>query len=202
MNQRLDQLVAVQFVIIICVVHFEIMKLELLLGHFARINRYLHMLLNMTKNGKTTDKIKLAKLRFQNQGFVSINFLLNQLTLFRVQYLQCSISAAVARHGDVRGVAAREPVVPAPAASAPAGAELVPAVVEPAPVDAELAPVDVEPAPAAVAAQVLVGTAAGGLAESGVIFICYEQTTLVYLIVLGWYSRCDTLARDRTDCYK
>jgi hypothetical protein len=48
-NQTFDQLTAVQFVVVVSVVHFEIMELQLLLGHFARIDRHLHVLSNVTK---------------------------------------------------------------------------------------------------------------------------------------------------------
>lgn len=38
MDQRFDQLASVQFVIVVGVVHFKIVELKLLLGHFARVN--------------------------------------------------------------------------------------------------------------------------------------------------------------------
>jgi hypothetical protein len=48
MNQRFDQLAPVQLVVIIGIVHLEVVELQLLLGHFARINvRHLHMLGNV-----------------------------------------------------------------------------------------------------------------------------------------------------------
>lgn len=47
MDQGLDQLAAVQFVVVVRVVHFEVVELQLLFAHFARVDRDLHVLGNM-----------------------------------------------------------------------------------------------------------------------------------------------------------
>jgi hypothetical protein len=48
MNQRFDQLATIQFVVVVGVVHFEVVELQLLLRHFARIDvGHLHMLGNV-----------------------------------------------------------------------------------------------------------------------------------------------------------
>lgn len=57
MDQRLDQLTAVQFVIVIGVVHLEVVELQLLLGHFAGVQRHFHVL------GDVTGKCVIAKAR-------------------------------------------------------------------------------------------------------------------------------------------
>lgn len=46
-DQGLDQLAAVQFVVVVRVVHFEVVELQLLFAHFARINWDLHVLGNV-----------------------------------------------------------------------------------------------------------------------------------------------------------
>lgn len=46
-DQRLDQLAAVQFVVVVRVVHLEVVELQLLFAHFARIDRDLHVLGNV-----------------------------------------------------------------------------------------------------------------------------------------------------------
>lgn len=46
--ERLDQLTTIQFVVVVRVMHFEVVKLQLCLGHLTRINRHLHVLLNVT----------------------------------------------------------------------------------------------------------------------------------------------------------
>lgn len=47
MDQRLDQLAAVQFVVVVRVVHLEVVELQLLFAHFARVDRDLHVLGNV-----------------------------------------------------------------------------------------------------------------------------------------------------------
>lgn len=47
MDQGLDQLAAVQFVVVVRVVHFEVVELQLLFAHFARVDRDLHVLGNV-----------------------------------------------------------------------------------------------------------------------------------------------------------
>lgn len=46
-DQGLDQLAAVQFVVVVRVVHFEVVELQLLFAHFARVNWDLHVLGNV-----------------------------------------------------------------------------------------------------------------------------------------------------------
>lgn len=46
-DQGLDQLAAVQFVVVVRVVHFEVVELQLLFAHFARVDRDLHVLGNV-----------------------------------------------------------------------------------------------------------------------------------------------------------
>lgn len=46
-DQGLDQLAAVQFVVVVRVVHLEVVELQLLFAHFARVDRDLHVLGNM-----------------------------------------------------------------------------------------------------------------------------------------------------------
>lgn len=52
-NQRFDQLTAVQLVIVVGIVHLEVVELQLLLGHLARIERHIQMLGNMPANSMT-----------------------------------------------------------------------------------------------------------------------------------------------------
>lgn len=47
MDQRLDQLASVQLVVVVGIVHFEVVELQFLFAHFARINRHVHMLSNV-----------------------------------------------------------------------------------------------------------------------------------------------------------
>lgn len=47
MNQRLDEFTSVQFVVVVSVVHFEVVELEFLVGHFACINWNVHVFGNM-----------------------------------------------------------------------------------------------------------------------------------------------------------
>lgn len=47
MDQGLDQLAAVQFVVVVRVVHLEVVELQLLFAHFARVNWDLHVLGNV-----------------------------------------------------------------------------------------------------------------------------------------------------------
>lgn len=47
-DQGLDQLAAVQFVVIVGVVHLEVVELQLLLGHFAGVQGHFHVLGNVT----------------------------------------------------------------------------------------------------------------------------------------------------------
>lgn len=46
-DQGLDQLAAVQFVVVVRVVHLEVVELQLLFAHFARVDRDFHVLGNM-----------------------------------------------------------------------------------------------------------------------------------------------------------
>lgn len=46
-DQGLDQLAAVQFVVVVRVVHLEVVELQLLFAHFARVDRDLHVLGNV-----------------------------------------------------------------------------------------------------------------------------------------------------------
>lgn len=46
-DQGFDQLAAVQFVVVVRVVHFEVVELQLLFAHFARVNWDLHVLGNV-----------------------------------------------------------------------------------------------------------------------------------------------------------
>lgn len=46
-DQGLDQLAAVQFVVVVRVVHLEVVELQLLFAHFARVNWDLHVLGNV-----------------------------------------------------------------------------------------------------------------------------------------------------------
>jgi hypothetical protein len=48
-NQRLDQLAAVELVVVVSVVHFEVVELQLLISHLAGIDRNVHVLRNMPK---------------------------------------------------------------------------------------------------------------------------------------------------------
>lgn len=57
-DQRFDQFTAVQLVIVICVVHFEIMKLELLICHFACVNWHFHVLSYVTKIIRSFNKVR------------------------------------------------------------------------------------------------------------------------------------------------
>lgn len=50
MDQRLDQFAAVQLVVVVRVVHLEVVELQLSLGHLARIDGHLHVLLDVTEN--------------------------------------------------------------------------------------------------------------------------------------------------------
>ena len=45
-DEGLDELAAVQLVVAVGVVHFEVVKLQLLLGHVARVNGDLHVFLH------------------------------------------------------------------------------------------------------------------------------------------------------------
>ena len=48
MYERFDELATVEFIIIIGVVHFEVMKLQFLIGHFSRVQSgYFQMLRNV-----------------------------------------------------------------------------------------------------------------------------------------------------------
>lgn len=46
-DQGLDQFASVQFVVVVRVVHFEVVELQLLFAHFARVDRHLHVLGNV-----------------------------------------------------------------------------------------------------------------------------------------------------------
>lgn len=46
-DQGLDQLASVQFVVVVRVVHFEVVELQLLFAHFARVDRHLHVIGNV-----------------------------------------------------------------------------------------------------------------------------------------------------------
>lgn len=48
MYQALDELTPVQLVVVVGVVHLEVVELELLLRHLARVNRNVHVLLDVT----------------------------------------------------------------------------------------------------------------------------------------------------------
>lgn len=52
MDERLDQFAAVQLVVAISVVHLEVVKLQLLLGHVGGVDGHLHVLLHVS--GKDT----------------------------------------------------------------------------------------------------------------------------------------------------
>lgn len=47
-DQRFDQFTAIQFVVVVRIMHFKVMELQLSLGHFARIDGHLHVLLDVT----------------------------------------------------------------------------------------------------------------------------------------------------------
>lgn len=47
MDEGLDQLASVQFVVVVRVVHFEVVELQLLFAHFARVDRHVHVLGNV-----------------------------------------------------------------------------------------------------------------------------------------------------------
>lgn len=49
MDERLDQFASVQFVVVVRVVHFEVMELQLLLAHLARINGHLGVFLDVPR---------------------------------------------------------------------------------------------------------------------------------------------------------
>lgn len=49
MDQRLDQLASVQLVVVVRVVHLEVVELQLLFAHFARVDRHVHVLGNVPK---------------------------------------------------------------------------------------------------------------------------------------------------------
>jgi len=49
MDQRFDQLAAVQLVVVVRVVHLEVVELQLSLGHLARIDWHLHVFLDVTE---------------------------------------------------------------------------------------------------------------------------------------------------------
>lgn len=55
MDQGLDQLTPVQLVIVVSVVHLEIMKLELLFRHAARVDGDIHVLLHVLSLTLTLD---------------------------------------------------------------------------------------------------------------------------------------------------
>ena len=46
-NERLDELASVELVVPVRVVHLEVVELQLLLRHVARVDRHLHVLLHM-----------------------------------------------------------------------------------------------------------------------------------------------------------
>ncbi len=46
-DERLDEFTAVEFVVAIGVVHFEVVELELLLRHVAGVDRDVHVFLHM-----------------------------------------------------------------------------------------------------------------------------------------------------------
>lgn len=46
-DERFDQFTAVQFIILVSVMHLKIVKLQLLFAHFASIDWHLSMLLDM-----------------------------------------------------------------------------------------------------------------------------------------------------------
>ena len=46
-NERLDELAAVELVIPVRVVHLEVVELQLLLGHVAGVDRDVHVLLHV-----------------------------------------------------------------------------------------------------------------------------------------------------------
>ena len=58
-NKRLDKFTAVKFVVIVSIVHFEVMKLKLLLRHFGRVNRNSNMLSNVTEHKKKKNSLNL-----------------------------------------------------------------------------------------------------------------------------------------------
>merc|ERR1719290_358712 len=47
MNEGFDQFAAIKLVVAVRVVHLEVVELKLLLGHFAGVNRYVHVLLHV-----------------------------------------------------------------------------------------------------------------------------------------------------------
>ena len=47
MDERLDELAAVELVVAVGVVHLEVVELQLLLGHVARVDRHLHVVLHV-----------------------------------------------------------------------------------------------------------------------------------------------------------
>ena len=46
-DERLDQLAAVQLVVAVGVVHLEVVELKLLLGHGRRVDGHVHVLLHV-----------------------------------------------------------------------------------------------------------------------------------------------------------
>lgn len=74
MYQRFYQFIPIKLIIVVSIVHFKIMKLQLLFRHFARINRNFHVLLNMAE-----------KIIYCN--FKTLIFLINQNNLnYYVRY--------------------------------------------------------------------------------------------------------------------
>lgn len=50
MDKGFDQFAAVQFVVAVVVVHFEVMELQFLIAHIARVNWNVHVLGNVSVN--------------------------------------------------------------------------------------------------------------------------------------------------------
>jgi hypothetical protein len=84
--QTFYELAAVQFVVVVCIVHFKIMKLKFLITHFTGINRNVHVFSNVTKiYEKRWFKFKFNMNHPQN------------LTLFPFAGCQCGVLVVVDR---------------------------------------------------------------------------------------------------------
>lgn len=161
-NQRFYKLVTIQFVIVVSIVHFEIMKLEFLLRHFAGINWHFHVLLDMT-GGKTIKMIKRHK-----RGH----------TLFLGLCWQRLKFAAAARGGGHEAPVAWGLDAPGHAAAAVAVA-VAPVDVAPAPAGAARELAVVVPALAGIAAGGLAGTAAVELARNAFFIVCCSKNKII-----------------------
>lgn len=63
MDQGFDQFTAIQFIVIVGVVHFEVVELQLLFAHFARVDRHLQVLGDVSGNARNA-------IRMSNSAFL------------------------------------------------------------------------------------------------------------------------------------